>query len=260
MFSIFRFTVMRFLNRIKETWKQLFEEITVFEYVIWWIVRIMLLCAVIFAENNAYRMLDSVNMLAAYSMSFIRFIAPRRSFIARLDFRCQHIINVMEILGTFFGHLLNAYDYIPKYDRILHLLSGPAVVIAGYYIYKAFETKDGKENYCIKPVTATYSAFSFSFVVITLWEIQEFISDFFIGSQNQGYYYAPNEDDIWFKVFGKGANGGVGQFPLWDTMMDMIDASVTTALSAVVLYIVLLYIKKKRCADIKEKEKLIVSV
>ncbi len=244
---------MRFVNRLKELRTQLFEEITVFEYVLWWIARIMLLCAVIFAQDNAYRTLDFLNMLTAYSMTALRFVAPKKSFLARIDFRCQHLINLMEVLGIFFGHLLFAYGSIPKFDRLLHLLSGPVVVIAGYYIYKAFETKD-KKSYRIKPVTATYSAFSFSFVVIVFWEIQEFISDYLIGSQNQGYYYAPPQDDIWFKIFGQGANGGAGQFPLWDTMLDMIDATLTTVLTVPFLFIVLVYIKKKQEKNECEKE------
>lgn len=247
---------MKFVNRVKETWHQLFEEITLAEYIIWWIARIMLLCAVIFAENSAYRKLDSLNMLAAYAMPILRFIAPRKSFLARLDFRCQHLINIMEILGTFFGHLLNAYEHISKYDRYLHFLSGPVVVVAGYYIYKAFETKDGKENYKLRPTTATFCSVSFSFVVMSLWEIQEFISDFYLGSQNQGYYYAPFEDDIWFKVFGYGAKGGEGQFPLWDTMMDMIDAMATTVIAGFILYFVLRAVKKKsdRKNELKEAQ------
>lgn len=245
---------MKIVNRAKELRKQLFEEITVFEYVLWWVARIMLLCAVIFAKDNAYRTLDSLNMLTAYAMTALRFVAPKKSFFARIDFRCQHLINLMEVLGIFFGHLLFVYDRIPKFDRLLHLLSGPVVVIAGYYIYKAFVTKDQKEKYCTNPVIATYCSFSFSFVIMVLWEIQEFISDYFIGSQNQGYYYVPPQDDIWFKIFGQGANGGVGQFPLWDTMLDMIDATITTIPAALVLFAVLVLIKKKHEKAEAEKE------
>lgn len=245
---------MKIVNRAKELRKQLFEEITVFEYVLWWVARIMLLCAVIFAKDNAYRTLDTLNMLTAYSMTALRFVAPKKSFFARLDFRCQHLINLMEVLGIFFGHLLEAYIYVNKFDRYLHLLSGPVVVIAGYYIYKAFVTKNQKEKYCTNPVIATYCSFSFSFVVMVFWEIQEFISDYFIGSQNQGYYYVPYGDDIWFKIFGQGANGGVGQFPLWDTMLDMIDATITTIPAALVLFAVLVLIKKKHEKAEAEKE------
>ena len=238
---------MKFKGRIKRLWKELCEEITFFEYILWWIARIMLLCAVIFAKSPQYSLLDCINMLATFTMSLIRFIFPEKSFIGRIDFRVQHLINAFEVLGIFGGHLLDFYSVIPKFDRILHLLSGPAVVVAGYYIYKAFESKKGKDTYKrrLNPQTATYSAVSFSFAVISLWEIQEFFSDYFIGSQNQGYYYAPPEDDIFFRIFGDGAAKGAGQYPLWDTMMDMTDAAVTTVISGIILLTVLIKIKKK---------------
>lgn len=70
---------MKFMGRIKRLWKELCEEITFFEYILWWIARIMLLCAVIFAKSPQYRLLDSINMLATFTMSLIRFIFPEKS-------------------------------------------------------------------------------------------------------------------------------------------------------------------------------------
>ena len=70
---------MKIVNRVKDLWKQLFEEITVFEYVLWWVARIMLLCAVIFAKDNAYRTLDTLNMLTAYAMTALRFVLKKLS-------------------------------------------------------------------------------------------------------------------------------------------------------------------------------------
>ena len=45
---------------------------------------------------------------------------------------------------------------------------------------------------------------------------------------------------------------GEGQFPLWDTMMDMIDAAFTTIISAIVMYAVLKLTEKH-----KEKQKVL---
>ena len=79
-----------------------------------------------------------------------------------------------------------------------------------------------------------------------MWEITEFVGDYLFGTQNQSFYYAPFDDDIWFKIFGHGALGGEGQFPLWDTMIDMIDATLATIVSAVVLYAVLRLLEKHK--------------
>ena len=184
-------------------------------------------------------------MLALYAVSFIRFIAPGNSFLARLSFRCQHIVNFTEIVGTFFGNFLDAYSHVFKYDRILHLLSGPLAVIAGYYIVKAIISTPEEAK---KPSAALAACFSFcfSFLIICMWEITEFLGDFFFGTQNQCFYYAPFDDDIWFRLFGYGANHAEGQLPLWDTMMDMIDAAFATIVSAVIMYAVLKLIEKHR--------------
>lgn len=235
---------MRIKNKVNYVWNKIRSEITIAEYISWWIVRILLVISIILAGDKTYVILHAVNLPAAFAMSLIYFIFPKNSFFGRLDARTQHIINFFEVLGTFCGHILNAYAYIAKYDRLLHLFSGAAGVIAGYYIYKALVTKENNIKY-VTPKAATFSAVSFSFMIIALWEVQEFISDYFIGSQNQGYYYAPAADDIFFKIFGNGANRGEGQYPLWDTMMDMIDATLTTVAAGIILYIILTVIKKR---------------
>lgn len=246
-------SVMEFKNRVKETWNQMFREITVLDYVLFWVARILLLCAVVFAKDNAYRTLDSLNMLACYSVSIIRFIAPRKTFIARIDFRVQHIVNIFEVFGVFGGHLLDAYSYVPRFDRHLHWLSGYLVVVAGYYLYKAIRTKDGIEKYVPDPQIAALTSCGASFIIIVLWEISEFISDFFIGSHNQGYQYYPVDEELIFRFFGRGA-GVEAQFPLFDTMCDMIDAAVTTVIATVILYFVLVRKNKKAAAKGQKTE------
>ena len=229
-------------NRIKDTFADLFGEITVFEYVLWWIARAMMLYVVIFCVDSE-RVMCFINMLALYAVSFIRFIAPKKSFFGRLSFRCQHIVNFIEIIGTFFGNFLNAYEYIFKYDRLLHIISGPLAVWAGYYLVKALVSTPTEKK---KPSPALASCFSFcfSFLIICMWEITEFLGDFFFGTQNQCFYYAPFDDDIWFRLFGFGANHAKGQLPLWDTMMDMIDAAAATVVSVLVMYAVMKLVER----------------
>lgn len=243
---------MKIKKRIKETWLQMFREITVFDYVLFWVARILLLCAVIFAKDNAYRTLDSLNMLACYSVSIVRFLVGNKTFISRIDFRVQHIINIFEVFGIFGGHLLDAYSYVARFDRHLHWLSGYLVVVAGYYLYKAIVTRDDRRSFVPDPKLAAMTACGASFIIIVLWEISEFISDFFIGSQNQGYQYYPVDEELIFRFFGRGA-GVEAQYPLFDTMCDMIDAAVATVIGTAVLYAVLV-LKNKKQKAICEKQ------
>lgn len=243
---------MKFKNRVKETWHQMFSEITVFEYILMWVARILLLCAVVFARSPEYRSLDTLNFIATFSMSILRLCAGNKTFISRIDFRVQHIINVFEVFGIFGGHLINMYQYVEHFDRHLHWLAGYLVVIAGYYLYKAFESKNGKENYIPNPQIASMMSFGTSFFLIVAWEFSEFISDFFIGSNNQGYTFTPVYDEWWFRIFGKGANVE-GQFPLFDTMFDMLDAAIATVIATLILYFVLVRKNKKNEAIIKAR-------
>lgn len=233
--------LMKLINRIKYTWQSIMSEITIFEYVLIWIVRIMLLYGAIKIEDPTAKVMCYVNMLALYALTAIRFAAPKKSFLARLDFRCQHIVGFFEFFGTFFGKFLDAYSYVNKYDRILHFLSGIGAVVVGYYIFKALDSKEGKKKF-YSPAVATYASVSFSFFVIVFWEITEFGGDYLFGSVCQCWYYNPPENDIVFRIFGKVADPG--QFPVWDTMMDMIDATIATLIAGVVLYAVLALWKK----------------
>lgn len=233
---------MKLIGRIKYTWNSVMSEITIPEYILIWAVRAVVIYGGIRLQDPSQMVMYWINTLALFALPLLRFIAPKKSFLARLDFRVQHIIGFFELFGTFFGKYIDAYSYISKYDRLLHLLSGPGAVIAGYYIFKALASKDGKKKFYSSGL-ATFSSVSFSFVIITLWEITEFFGDYLFGSICQSWYYAPSEDDIVFRIFGKVADPG--QFPLWDTMMDMIDATLMTVVAGIVLLTALALLKNR---------------
>lgn len=250
-------------NRIKSTFSDIFKEITIPEYISWWVIRIMFIYAAIMHTDDRQRVLCLINMLALYAIPFFRFIFPKNSLFGNLSYRAQHIINIMEFFGSYLGNYIDMHTKVAKYDRILHYLSGIAAVYAGYLIYKAILKKEHKEDSHSALLGSTYGM-CFSFMIIPLWEITEFFGDFFYGTANQGYWYAPADDDIFYRVFGHGTITDGGQLPLWDTMMDMIDATVTTIGSAIVLYIVLVLIdkhkKKKAALPEKKNEKEKVTV
>lgn len=236
---------MKFLkNRILMVWRGIFEEMSVVEYISWWVIRLLLIYAVIMHTDQREKVLCAVNTLALFAIPFLHFIAPKNSLLANIPYRSQHIINLMEFCGAFLGNFVFLYGVIPKYDRVLHAVSGPAAVVAGYFVYKAILKKEHREN-DVSPLLGTFCGVGFSFMIIPLWEITEFFGDFFWGTANQSYWYAPGENDIFYKIFGHGAITDGGQFPLWDTMMDMIDASATTIVFAFIFYFILRAIVKK---------------
>lgn len=234
----------RIISKIKYTFNSIFKEISVAEYISWWVVRILLIWAII-ACPQSEKIMISINLLALFAMSLLRFLAGKDSFASRISFRCQHIINLVEFLGTFLNNFINAGKYVPNFDRLIHLASGPLAVIAGYYLYKAcFQTKD-KFELAFEPRVVTLFSSGFSFMIICLWEFMEFFGDFFTGTTNQGYNCSPSQNEFWNVVLGKFHVAGTAQYPLWDTMFDMVDAAVATAAAAVIMYAVLKHRKKK---------------
>ena len=234
----------RIVSKIKFTFDSIFKEITVPEYIGWWVIRALLVWAVI-ACPQSEKFMISVNLLALFAMSLLRFLAGKESYASRISFRCQHIINLVEFLGTFLNNFLHAGRYVPSFDRLIHLISGSLAVIAGYYLYKAcFQTKE-KFELAFEPRVVTFFSSGFSFMIICLWEFIEFFGDFFTGTTNQGYNCSPSEREFWKIVLGRFHVAAEAQYPLWDTMFDMVDAAVATAVTAVIMYAVLNRRKKK---------------
>ncbi len=236
---------MKLLNRFKYTFNSIMDDITPAEYVIHWVIRILMFYGAFHLYDQSQVVMYWVNMAALFGMSIVRFIAPKKTFLARLSFRIQHVVTFFEFIGGFVGKVsfIYAYSIVPKYDRVLHFLSGAGVVIVGFYIYKAIVSKE-EDRSLQSPVLASFCSFSFSFAVMVFWEIVEFFGDYLFGSQCQGWYYQPGENDIFFKIFKKAADPG--QFPVWDTMMDMIDATIMTVIASTVLFFVLTALKKKK--------------
>lgn len=234
----------RIISKVKFTFNSIFREITVPEYISWWVIRALLIWAII-ACPASEKIMISINFLALFAMSLLRFFTGKDSFTWRISFRCQHIINAVELLGTFFNNFMHAGRWIPNFDRLIHLFSGPLAVIAGYYLFKAcFKTK-GQLKAASEPHAVTLFSCGFSFIIICLWEVMEFLGDFFTGTTNQGYNVGPSENEFWMTALGRFYAAGSAQYPLWDTMFDMIDAALTTAVAGLILYVVLKRHKKE---------------
>ena len=224
-------------NQIKEFFSSLRKEANIVEIIFWYAVRICFICAAIIDEDPMKKFIFSMNLLGCFAYSLLRFITPKESFIWRAGFHVQTLICFTSFTGYFIGHATHIHDYISKYDFILHVLSGASMVIMGYLLTKAID----KEKSASTGIT-TLCSLGFSFMVIIAWEIFEFFCDYYIpGATNQAYEWSVPDDLFWFKIFGY-PQAGTLQYPIIDTMIDMVLATFTAVGCAVVLYIIL---KKK---------------
>ena len=225
-------------NFFKDEWKALHSELNKWEYLSWWVLRLAMIIALIYyfsSDDFLKKLILSVNTVSTFTIPLARTILFPKWLVKRMPFRCQTWLNIIVFFGSFLSQAINLNHTINGYDKFLHFLTGIVVVLIGYEFSNMF-LRNGDR---VSPLFKVHSAVGFSFIAIVLWEIFEFIVDFYWpGSSNQGYNVTPNENMVFFKIFGKGA-GNTGQYPVFDTNIDMLYAAVGTVISAGVLIFVL---------------------
>ncbi|MGN1347718.1 MAG: hypothetical protein ACI4VI_02120, partial [Acutalibacteraceae bacterium] len=236
---------MKFKSHISSQVERAKKELSLFEYILWWIMRGMMVVAIICTvktRDTAVWLKISGNLVLMFIIPMIAFIFPSKTFLGRIPFRVQTCIDLFIIESSFFGHFINLYRYEGRFDKILHIVSGFVTVFIGYELIKILEPE--------KPLTkkrGIFGGFMFSYFIMIMWEIFEFFSDFILNSNNQAYTKAFCENvytDSYFfiKIFGRG-NAGEEQLPVFDTMIDILAAVVG---SFIALAVMMIFIKEKK--------------
>lgn len=233
----------KFKSHLSSQANRLKSEGNIVEYIFWWIARCMMIFAVFYTKSRVAPFLYLaivLNTLATFAVSLASFIFPQKLLLGRLSFHTQTYISYFVIMGSFFCYCVNAYEFLADYDKLQHFFAGLLGSFLGMEILKSMFPKE-KIDRRVSFLCGT----GFSFALIVIWEIFEFLADFFIpGSANQGYAYQPNYDMIFFKVFGKGAENAE-QYHLFDTMFDMFFAFLGIIVS-VFIFVVIEKIRSSR--------------
>lgn len=246
---------MKLKNRILYEISELKKELSIWEYLSWWALRIaMLVTYVVFTINGEalyQRNLILLNTLATFAIPLLRFVSPRALFTSRITFRTGTYIDIFVLLGSFLGHGLKFLGEIHEYDKFMHVVAGGVVVFIGAEVIKSF---DGYEK--LTPGIKTFCGIGFSYIIIVMWELMEFFADWFITtSNNQGYYIVPDETTFFVKIFGMSPNMP-DNAPVYDTNADMFYAVIGCGICAAILYI---WLKKKEKKAHSQKEEVKVN-
>lgn len=249
---------MKFKIHIVSQLERLKEEIRLPEYILWWVMRAMMLFALIMTKRSGRPqmvwIMIGANLAVTFVVSLFSLIFPKKLFFGRIPFRVQTYIDIFVIAGSFVGHYVDLYRYEGIYDKALHVVSGFLTVFIGYELMKALLPK--KE---LPKFWGAFGGFSFAFLVMILWEVFEFFSDFILGNANNQGYMQSFCDSVYvdgyffFRMFGRG-NAGAEQIPLLDTMIDLI-AAVVGAVSALVIFLIFVKEKKETVQTEFEEEK-----
>lgn len=229
-----------FKKRIRQEIHKVSEDCNIWDTLLWWCTRGVMLYAYIVMENRAEATLLLANLVGTFAITLVHLVFPEKSVFNKISYKTQSLITVMVFLGSWCGNYVQVYYIVPRFDLFLHLVSGFLCVMGGYYIARALiETKNKKQIFLV-----SFFAFCFSMFIMPFWEVSEFIGDFIWGTDNQGFYWGPTDESFFFKVFGHGA-GNTQLYYLFDTFYDMLLAFVTTVITFAGLYVGLL-VKLKR--------------
>ena len=228
---------------IKNEFKTLRTDITIIEYILWWVMRIWLIYFLVRAIKNgdsALPLLFSANLAVTFVIPLMRPLFFKKLFFGRINYRVQSLINIFVFFGNFLGHGFGLYWSINDYDKILHVVSGGIVVFIGCILIEG--TRHGRE---LPRLVKMIASAGFSCVVMVIWEIFEFFSDYYMqGSINQNWHYEPSPNILFFRVFGNKITDPK-QLSVLDTNLDVFFAVVGCIICTILLGVFLTIRDKK---------------
>lgn len=149
------------------------------QLVIWWVVRAMLLGFSIYGilHNSTTQYLMGLFAIAFSHMWDMWQLFGGQSFITRVGYFSQTLLNIFLAFGVVIGYVVNTKTNFGYMDIIEHFLAG---VIASYFAYEFAIAFQGKTRH-LSPALASMFALCFSVFLLVAWEFYEFTMDRLYG-------------------------------------------------------------------------------
>lgn len=245
----------RFKQKLRFELKELKREIGPVEYAFWWLVRILMFIGSVDCMDSGDTGHLILQMWANTALLFVLpefHILPRKwCFFARLSHHNQTVAALMVLLTSYLGNYRDFYGNIEAFDFYVHFFSGIVCVFVGYDLARALAPSSGdKFDTNIK----TISGFGLSCFAAVFWEIYEFIFDAIMTSNTQGHTVTPEA------VLANIINPHADQFPLFDTMTDMIAGFLGAVVGGFLFRIILAASDKKKKSVKNEEKKIAVTL
>lgn len=160
------------------------------EVVLWWILRAVMIGALVdsifFRKDVQQSLQTGANLLLMFLWEIFQ-LFPAKTFLRNIPSYIQDFLAPGLFLASFGGAYLNFYYSIPAYDLVFHAVGGLAGAFAGYEVIVAMQKRDKAQ--CSAAI-AVLGAFGFSFFAGTGWELFEFIFDQVAGGDAQHWSLA----------------------------------------------------------------------
>lgn len=215
----------------------------IWDMLLWWSVRIVMIYAFLTMEDRAEATLLGVITLGTFAISILHFVFPKDSMFCKISYKVQTLIVIIAFLGSYCGNYVDMYAYASRFDTLLHFMSGFIGAAAGYYIALTL-IRPGRRS---ANLAVCLFAVAFSLAIIPMHEMTEFIGDFIWGTTNQGFMWEPTDSVLIYRLFGHGV-GNELLIRMYDTVYDMSLAS-TTSIISFVAFVISFEIKLKKAKN-----------
>lgn len=188
---------MKKLNKIKP--------IPMPQLILWWCIRAALLCFSIYGitHNSTTQFLMGLFAIAFTHLWDMFQLFGGKSFITRVGYFSQTLLNIFICFGAVVGYVLNTKTNFQYVDVIEHFTSG---IITAYFAYDFATAFQGKSRH-LSPALAAMFSLCFSVFIAVSWEFYEF-------SMDRLYGYTLQQSSV------------LSESGLVDTMGDMALASI----------------------------------
>lgn len=150
-------------------------------------VKVNLIYMVLLAVTLVYDLMTkegthTFRIVLAAVTAWIMYFVYKKTFLrkSRTSF---YLIFTFMFAAMYLGSVIDFYEIIPGYDKILHLISGAIIALIGYILFLSLIKGDAKGTF--NPMMGVLFSIIFSIAAAGVWEIWEFSTDQLFGFTSQ---------------------------------------------------------------------------
>lgn len=139
-------------------------------------------------NNDFYGFLICVSIIPVMLVPFLL----KKFFSLKISIQVETMYLIFVFFAHFLGSIINFYDLIPGYDKIMHFISGMlSAFIALLLLIKLKQYKKMNLLFTVIFMIAT------TLSIAALWEFYEFISDYIFSKDAQNVMTTGVSDTMW---------------------------------------------------------------
>lgn len=151
-------------------------------FTVYLVLRLVVICAIVLSIiGGRYE-----NLFACF-LALVFFLVPafiEKNFGIHFPTTLEVIIMLFVFASVILGEIGGYYEKVPLWDTMLHTVNGFLCAAIGFSLVDVVNRND-KFKFQLSPLYVAIVAFCFSMTIGVVWEMFEFSTDFFLGTDMQ---------------------------------------------------------------------------